>query len=158
MSKSKKESSSKESKKIPQSIVPKETMLSRIKNWSGKQSFNPVIIGNKSMALRLHSFFVASPLVEYFDHSAIFEDYSDKNLLIIFGPVSDIQFNKIKRICSEIQSNYKVLYIEMIYSKSLSEKEIIQKVSAQLSFTKIDKFIITEFVTLDRVAKVIRQL
>jgi len=158
LNKSEKESSSEDKSKNPQHIVEKDNMFSRLKNWAGTQSFNPIIIGNKSMALRLHSFFVASPLVEYFDHSAIFEDYSEKNLLIIFGPVSEIQLSKIKRICSEIQSNYKVIYIEMTYTKSTSEQETIEQVSSQLSFTQINKFLITEFVTLDRIAKVIRQL
>lgn len=129
----------------------------KLKVWSSKDSLNPIIIGNKNFSLRLQSFFVSSPMLVHFDHTAIFDVYSEKNLLIIIGPLSQVQVDKIKRIKKDLVHDFKVIYLEMLFEEKKGigkyQKEICEKIDYQ-----VDHFLIEEFVSLDNIAQLLREI
>jgi hypothetical protein len=132
--------------------------IDKIKQWSQTKSFNPIVIGSPSWSLRLHALFVTSPLVDYFDHMALFDDYSEKNLLILIGPLSEIQKEKCLKIKETMQKSYKTLYIEMPFELGVNVEERSKEVIEELSFLNIDQILIESFISLDKMADVIRKL
>ena len=130
---------------------------SSLKKWAFKDSLNPVIIGDKNIALRLQSFFVTSPLLVHFDHNAMFDEYSEKNLLIIIGPLSDVQIEKIKRIAKSMIHKFKVVYLEMLFKDIDNHEDYVKSVEEMIEL-EIDKFLIENFISLDNVASILREI
>lgn len=136
----------------------KNSIFQNIVEWSQTRSFNPIILGDPSICLRLHSFFVTSPLADYFDHFALFDDYSEKNFLILIGPLSEIQIDKCKTIVPTMQNDFKTLYIEMPFTNDINFESVKAEIEQSLDFLHLDKVLIDSFISLDQIAKVIKEL
>lgn len=136
----------------------KNSIFQNLVQWSQTRSFNPVILGDPSICLRLHSFFVTSPLADYFDHFALFDDYSEKNFLFLIGPLSDIQIEKCKKIVPTMQNGFKTLYVEMPFTNDIDFEFVKAEVEQSLDFLKLDKVLIESFISLDQIARVIKEL
>lgn len=136
----------------------KNSIFQNILEWSQTRSINPVILGDPSICLRLHSFFVTSPLADYFDHFALFDNYSEKNFLILVGPLSEIQIDKCKQIAPTMQNGFKTFYIEMPFSSDINFESMKAEVEQSLNFLNLNKILIDSFISLDQIAKVIKEL
>jgi hypothetical protein len=143
---------------IPKEKPIKDGIFSRLARWSRHKAFNPIIIGNPGMSLRMHSFFVTSPLIDYFDHTALFDDYSEKNLLILWGPLSEIQKDKCKKIKNVMQPSFKTVYLESPFTEQIDEEIREKEIREEFNFLDIDKVLISSFITYDQMTNIIREL
>lgn len=138
--------------------TPKQSLKQRLKSWSSKNSLNPIIIGDKNFSLRLQSFFVSSPMLVHFDHTSMFDDYSEKNLLVIVGPLSEVQIEKIKRIKRDFIHEHKTVYLEMLFDGKVDQEKYQKEILESLDGEKIDHFLLEEFISLDNVATLLREI
>ena len=138
--------------------VENNTLSNKFRLWSFKNSLNPIILGDKNFAIRLQSFFATSPLLVHFDHNAMFDDYSEKNLLILVGPLGEVQKTKVKSIINKMNHAYKVIYLEMTFEEITSKEDYILKLDKELGEIGLKDFIIEDFISLDHVAQLLREI
>lgn len=139
-------------------IQNNKSLKDRFKTWAFKNSLNPIILGDKNFSTRLQSFFVTSPLLVHFDHNSMFDDYSEKNLLILIGPLSDIQKEKVSVICKQFRHQYQVVYLEMTFENIKNKEAYIDKLTKEIGGIEIDKFLIEDFISLDSVSNLLREI